>query len=127
MEQVQENGALFHSALPLTEEDKEVLQKVVSIYKKNGPLKMPDFSIYAGLSYHGVPVCALLDAYNTCQIHPTPSYGCDNCYIKNTMAEEAHLDCFGQLPEERVVLDDGSDVTELVKKAEKWLIENSCG
>ena len=126
-EQVQENITLFQTAQPLTAEDKEVLQQVVSIYKKNGPLKTANFSAYAGLRYHGIPVSDLLDAYNTCQFQPNPSYGCDNCYIKNTMAEEAHLDCFGQLPEEKVLLDDGRDVTELVKKAEKWLIENSCG
>lgn len=43
------------------------------------------------------------------------------------MAEEAHQDCFQELPKEKVVLDDGTDITEMVEKAEKWLIENSCG
>ena len=41
------------------------------------------------------------------------------------VAEEAHLDVFGDLPEERVILPDGTDATETVRKAEKWLIENS--
>ena len=41
------------------------------------------------------------------------------------MAEEAHLDFFGELPEEKVVLADGTDVTEVVKGAEIWLIEHS--
>ena len=43
------------------------------------------------------------------------------------MAEEAHLDCFSELPEEKVVLSDGTDITETVEKAEKWLIQNNCG
>ena len=125
--QVQENTTLFQNAQPLTVEDKEILKQIVSIYKKNGPLKTADFSLYAGLHYHGVPVSAVLDTYNTCQFQPNPSHGCDNCYLKNTMAEEAHLDCFQELSEDVIVLDDGTDITEMVKKAEKWLIENSCG
>ena len=108
-------------------EDKEALKQVVSIYKKNGPLKMMDFSPYVGLRYHRVPVSAILDTYNTCQFQLNPSYGCDNCYIKNTMAEESHQDCFRELPKEYIALDDGTDITEMVEKAEKWLIENSCG
>ena len=125
--QVQENTTLFQNAQPLTVEDKEILKQIVSIYKKNGPLKTADFSLYAGARYHGVPVSAILDTYNTCQFQPNPSHGCDNCYLKNTMAEEAHLDCFQELSEDVIVLDDGTDITEMVKKAEKWLIENSCG
>lgn len=115
-EQVQENIALFQAAWPLAAEDKEAFQQVVSIYKKNGPLKTADFSAYAELRYHSAPVSTPLDTYNTCQLQPNPSYGCDSCYIKNTMAKEAHLDCFGQLPEERVVLDDGSDVTDTISQ-----------
>lgn len=125
--QVQENTALFQSAQPLTAGDKEVLRQIVPIYKKNGPLRMADFSPYAGLCYHGVPVSAILDSYNTCQFQPNPCYGCDNIYLKNTMAEAVHQDCFQELPKEKVVLDDGTDITEMVEKAEKWLIENSCG
>ena len=73
--QVQENTTLFQNAQPLTVEDKEILKQIVSIYKKNGPLKTADFSLYAGLRYHGVPVSAVLDTYNTCQFQPNPSYG----------------------------------------------------
>jgi hypothetical protein len=41
------------------------------------------------------------------------------------VAEEAHLDFFGKMSEEKVVLADGTDVTETVKKAESCLIEHS--
>ena len=54
-----------------------------------------------------------------------PGFSDDNNYLKNTVAEEAHLDFFGELPEEKVILTDGTDVTETVKKAESWLIEHS--
>ena len=49
----------------------------------------------------------------------------DNNYLKNTIAEEAHLDCFGELPAEKVILADGTDATDEVLKAERWLIEHS--
>ena len=53
-----------------------------------------------------------------CQLQPDPGFSDDNNYLKNTIAEEAHLDCFSQLPEEKVILADGTDVTEDVLKAE---------
>lgn len=68
---------------------------------------------------------AILEAYNMCQLQPDPGFSDDNNYLKNTVAEETHLDFFGELPEEKVILADGTDVTETVKKAESWLIEHS--
>ena len=70
-------------------------------------------------------VTAILEAYNMCQLQPDPGFADDNNYLKNTVAEEAHLDFFGELPEEKAILADGTDVTETVKKAESWLIEHS--
>ena len=60
-----------------------------------------------------------------CQLQPDPGYSDDNNYLKNVIAEQAHLDCFGELPDEKVILADGTDVTEEVFKAERWLIEHS--
>ena len=52
-------------------------------------------------------------------------YSDDNNYLKNVIAGKALLDCFGKLPEEKVVLADGTAVTEEVLKVEWWLIKNS--
>ena len=60
-----------------------------------------------------------------CQLQPDPGFADDNNYMKNQIAEEAHLDIFGELPDEKVILPDGTDATEEVRKAEQWLIENS--
>ena len=49
--------------------------------------------------YHGVPVTAVLQAYSICQIQPNPGFSDDNNYLKNTFAEELHLDLFRDLPE----------------------------
>ena len=75
--------------------------------------------------YHGVPVTAVLQAYSICQIQPNPGFSDDNNYLKNTFAEEAHLDLFRDLPEQKVITADGKDITELVETAVKWLKENS--
>ena len=110
--------------LPLTEEEKQKLHEIVNIYKDAGPIGS-DLSRYEGLTLHGAPVTGILEAYNMCQLQPDPGYSDDNNYLKNVIAEKAHLDCFGKPSEENVILTDGMDVTEEVLKAERWLIKNS--
>lgn len=124
LEQVKDNINTAKSLIPLTEEEKQSLFKIVKIYKDAGPIGS-DLSRYEGLTLHGAPVTGILEAYNMCQLQPDPGFSDDNNYLKNVIAEKAHLDCFGELPQEKVVLADGTDVTEYVLKAEKWLIENS--
>lgn len=124
IEQVKDNIHTVQDLEPLSEEEKLQLKEVVKIYKDAGPIGA-DLSKYAGLKLHGAPVTGILEAYNMCQLQPDPGFSDDNNYLKNTIAEEAHLDCFGALPEERVILPDGTDATEEVLKAERWLIEHS--
>ena len=124
LEQVRDNINTVQNLAPLTEAEKEKLHEIVKLYKDAGPIGA-DLSKYEGLTLHGAPVTAILEAYNMCQLQPDPGFSDDNNYLKNTIAEEAHLDIFGTLPAERVILADGADVTEEVRKAEQWLIENS--
>ena len=124
LEQVRDNINTVQNLAPLTEAEKEKLHEIVKLYKDAGPIGA-DLSKYEGLTLHGAPVTAILEAYNMCQLQPDPGFSDDNNYLKNTIAEEAHLDIFGTLPEERVILADGADVTEEVRTAEQWLIENS--
>ena len=123
-EQVKDNINTVQNLDPLTEAEKEKLHEIVKLYKDAGPIGA-DLSKYKGLTLHGAPVTAILEAYNMCQLQPDPGFSDDNNYLKNTIAEEAHLDIFGTLPEERVILADGTDVTEEVRTAEQWLIDNS--
>lgn len=124
LEQVKDNINTVKNLEPLTDAEKEKLHEIVKLYKAAGPIGA-DLEKYKGLTLHGAPVTAILEAYNMCQLQPDPGFSDDNNYLKNTIAEEAHLDCFGQLPEEKVILTDGTDVTEEVVKAERWLIEHS--
>ena len=124
LEQVKDNINTVQTLEPLTEQEKQQLREVVRIYKDAGPIGA-DLSKYAGMKLHGAPVTGILEAYNMCQLQPDPGFADDNNYLKNTVAEEAHLDLFGELPEEKVILTDGTDATEDVLKAERWLIEHS--
>ena len=109
---------------PLAEEEKERLFQLVNVYRDAGPIGS-DLSRYAGLALHGVAVTAIMETYNICQLQPNPGFSDDNNYFKNAVAEKVHLDIFGELPDEKLILDDGTDVTEEVLTAERWLIEHS--
>lgn len=124
LEQVRDNINSVQNLEPLSTDEMVQLHEVVKLYKNAGPIGA-DLEKYRGLIYHGAPVTAILEAYNMCQLQPDPGFADDNNYLKNTVAEEAHLDFFGELPEEKAILADGTDVTETVKKAECWLIEHS--
>ena len=124
LEQVLDNIHSVQELEPLTEAEMEKLHEVVRLYKAAGPVGA-DLEKYRGLRFHGAPVTGILEAYNMCQLQPDPGFSDDNNYLKNVVAEEAHLDFFGPLPEERVILPDGTDATELVRQAEAWLIEHS--
>ena len=125
LEQVRDNIRTVQSLMPLTEEERQqLLGEVARLYRDAGPIGA-DLSRYAGLTLHGVPVTAILEAYNICQLQPDPGFSDDNNYFKNAVAERAHLDIFGELPAERVILPDGTDVTAEVMPAERWLVEHS--
>ena len=125
LEQVKDNIHTVQALNPLTEvEKKQLLGDVVRIYKEAGPYGA-DLSRYAGLTLHGATVTAIMEGYSVCQLQPDPGFSDENSYFKNVVAEKAHLDIFGQLPEEKVILADGTDVTQEVRAAELWLIQNS--
>ena len=125
LEQVKDNIHTVQCLNPLTEEEREqLLGDVVRIYKEAGPYGA-DLSRYAGLTLHGAPVTAIMEGYSVCQLQPDPGFSDENNYFKNVVAEKAHLDIFGELPKEKLILADGTDVTEEVCAAERWLIQNS--
>ncbi len=125
LEQVKDNIHTVQNLDPLTEEEKEqLLSEVVRLYKEAGPCGA-DLSRYAGLTFHGAAVTAIMEGYSVCQLQPDPGFSDENNYFKNVVAEKAHLDIFGELPKEKVILADGTDVTEEVRAAEQWLIQNS--
>lgn len=126
IEQVRDNIDTFEHAKPLTEDERKLLECIVHMYKETEPLKTADFSKYGDILRHGVPVSSILDLYNTALIQPDPNTGCHICYLKNSIAEQARLDNFGEMPQESATTADGEDVTAMVDEAETWLIKRSC-
>lgn len=121
-EQVQDNIHTMKEVTPLSEQEWEALDKVIRIYRDSAPVPTGTIEKYRGLTYHGIPATAILEAYSICQIQPDPGFSDDNNYPKNAMAER-HLDVDNDadFPEEKVILPDGSDGTPLLKEAEDWL------
>ena len=125
LEQVQDNTKTANAAQPLSEAEQAALKEAMAIYRESAPIPQSEIEQYRGLTYCGVPVTAILQAYSICQIQPDPGFSDDNNYFKNALIEEAHLDLGGDLPEETIVTADGKDITALVMKAVHWLKENT--
>ena len=125
LEQVKDNTATSNSASKLTEDDRQVLAEAMRIYRESAPIKQSEIEQYKNLMYHGVPVSAILQAYSICQIQPDPGFSDDNNYLKNAIAEAEHIDFKDGLTKQKVVTEDGKDITELVEKAVAWLTAHS--
>ena len=125
LEQVKDNTATASASQGLTEDDQKVLAEAMRIYRESAPIKQSEIEQYKNLMYHGVPVSAILQAYSICQIQPDPGFSDDNNYLKNAIAEAEHIDCKDGLTKQKVVTEDGKDITELVEKAVTWLTAHS--
>lgn len=125
LEQVRDNISYMKDFKPLTDSEKKILtEEVVPLLKQSGPLKRSDYSIYEDISKEGMPVAGILDAYNSCQIQPDPSYGVENCYYR-TFRFAANIPSGQSWIKGKLVDKEGNDITETVKVAEKWLMDNS--
>ena len=124
LEQVQDNIRTYRNLEPMTEQEMAWLSgEINTLYRSQGPVK--DLSRYEGLKLYGVPVTAIMEGYNVCQLQPDPGFSDDNNYLLNAIAEEAHLDFSKDLPRETLINRDGIDVTEEVYKAYEWLREHT--
>ena len=123
-EQVEDNIRTYRELAPISEDEQEWLtDSVAALYRAQGPVK--DMSRYEGLTLYGAPVTAIMESYSVCQIQPNPGFCCDNNYLLNTIAEEAHLDFANELPRETLVNREGIDLTEEVYTAYEWLREHT--
>lgn len=123
LEQVQDNIRTMKEITPLSENDRAVLDKAIKLYRDSAPIPTGTIEKYRGLTYHGLPATAILEAYSICLAQPDPTFTDDINYPKNAMAEKRHVDIDDDkaFPEESVMLPDGTDGTPLLKKAEDWL------
>ena len=124
LEQVQDNIRSYQEFKIVDKAEKKWLtEDVATLYRAQGPVK--DLSKYEGLTLYGVPVGAIMEAYSVCQLQPDPGFSDDNNYLRNAIAEQAHLNFEEELPRQQLVNKKGVDVTEEVYAAYEWLRENS--
>ncbi len=124
LEQVQDNVATMSNFRPLDDSEINMLSKVSKIYRKSGVAKTDDSKPYETINPKGVSAAAILDTYNSCLLQPVPTFGAEHNYFA---AEKAKRGLHKEdlcIPG-KAVLSDGTDVTELVHEAEKFLNDNS--
>ncbi len=122
--QAKENVAVMQDAQPLTKQDQDVLAQAARLYQKTGPVGTADFTPYEAVNPKGVSLAAILDTFNSCMLQPDPMFGAEHNYFSAEKAKHGlHKDdrC---IPGE-VILKNGANITELVRKAEDFLNEHS--
>ena len=124
LEQVQDNVSYMKEFQPLNARETEIVKQAKRIYRESGPAQTADFSKYEAVNPRGVSAAAILDAYNSCMLQPVPTFGAEHNYFSAGKAK------YGLHKEDlcipgQVVLEDGTDATELIHKAEAFLNENS--
>ena len=124
LDQVRDNTAAMKDFRPLTDSERDMLFAAVPALKKQGPLGIADFGRFEGIAANGMPVAAVLDAYNSCHIQPDPTFAAENNYYK-TFRYDAKIPEGQSWISGKLIAKDGEDVTELVAKAEKWLMDNT--
>lgn len=117
LDQVRDNIKTANEAKPLSDAEKDTLAQAMRIYRESGSIAPDHIAKFAGLTWHNVPVTAILQTASILPIQPDPGFADDNNYFRNTLAEEAHLDLNGDIAPEKVVLPDGTDATEEVEDA----------
>lgn len=122
--QAKENVAVMQDAQPLTKQDQDILAQAARLYQKTGPVGTSDFTPYEAVNPKGVSLAAILDTFNSCMLQPDPTFGAEHNYFSAEKAKHGlHKDdrC---IPGE-VILKNGANITELVRKAEDFLNEHS--
>ena len=97
----------------------------MEIYRECTPFPPTELEKYRGLTWNGVSVYSILQAYSICLVQPDPSCIDDNNYFKNLLAEYSHLDIHGELPHQDVIRADGMNATYVVEEAVSYLQRNT--
>lgn len=125
LEQVMDNTKTANEAEPFSEEEEKAFWEAMKIYRECTPFPPAELEKYRGLTWNGVDVYSILQAYSICLVQPDPSCIDDNNYFKNKLAENSHLDIHGELPKQEVIRSDGMNATYVVEEAAAYLKRNT--
>jgi len=124
-EQTVDNIDTMKNAGPLSDAEKEALRKALLSFRNSAVVKPETIEKYKGFTWHSASASGILEAYANCLLQPNPYFAAEHNYYSNVLLENGNIDMRGELPEEKIVLADGTDGSRLVRDAEKWLIEHS--
>ena len=124
LDQVKDNVSFMKEFQPLNEREKDILKQTVRIFRESGPAGTADFTKYEKISPRGISVAAILDCYNNCMLQPVPTFGAEHNYFSSEKAKHGLHKEDLCIPGD-VILEDGTDATELVHKAEEFLGESA--
>ena len=124
LEQVEDNVSFMKDFHPLNDREKEIVTETARLCRMSGIAKTADFKLYEAINPKGISAAAILDCYNSCMLQPVPTFGAEHNYFSSEKAK------FGLGKDDicipgKAVLADGTDVTELVHEAEKFLNDSS--
>ena len=124
LDQVKDNVSFMKEFHPLNEREKDILKQTARIFRESGPAGTADFTKYEKINPKGISAAAILDCYNNCMLQPVPTFGAEHNYFSSEKAKHGLHKEDLCIPGD-VILEDGTDATELVHKAEEFLGESA--
>ena len=124
LDQVKDNVSFMKEFHPLNEREKGILKQTARIFRESGPAGTADFTKYEKVNPNGISAAAILDCYNNCMLQPVPTFGAEHNYFSSEKAKHGLHKEDLCIPGD-VILEDGTDATELVHKAEEFLGESA--
>ena len=121
LDQVIDNCRTANEAEAFSAAEEAAFWKAMEIYRECTPFPPAELEKYSGLTWNGVSVYSILQAYSICLVQPDPSCIDDNNYFKNLLAEYSHLDIHQELPHQEVIREDGMNATFIVEEAAAYL------
>lgn len=124
LEQVEDNISFMKDFKPLSNKEHEILEEVKCIFQETGPVGIAHFTKYEAINPKGISAAAILECYNNCMLQPNPGFAAEHNYFSSEKAKKS-LKKEDSCIDGSVVLADGTDVTEMLQKAEKFLNESA--
>ncbi len=121
LDQVIDNCRTANEAEAFNAAEETAFWKAMEIYRECTPFPPAELEKYRGLTWNGVSVYSILQAYSICLVQPDPSCIDDNNYFKNLLAEYSHLDIHEKLPHQEIIRPDGMNATFIVEEAAAYL------
>ena len=115
LEQVDDNAKTMNNLEPVTDDEKELLKKAVIEFKKTGPLHRANYDWLENKD-----IAEILDAYNSCQIQPIPTFAAELNYYKNTRYNRK-MSSNERVVQGKILDENGNDITDIAKTAEEFV------